>query len=75
MFALFFVGIAAGVIGYVTIADDLPDVSTLESRQSQFASTKIYDSKGALLVELTDPSNPVAGRRTLRAAWRRSAIG
>jgi penicillin-binding protein 1C len=64
VFVLFFAGIVAGVIGYVTIADDLPDAGTLESRQSQFASTKIYDSKGNLLVELTDPSNPVAGRRT-----------
>ena len=64
VFVLFFVGIVAGVIGYTRIADGLPSVSALKDKQSQFVSTKIYDSKGALIVELTDPSNPVAGRRT-----------
>jgi 1A family penicillin-binding protein len=64
VFVLFFATVILGAAGYMAIAQDVPDVSQLKDRQSTFASTKIYDSKGNLLVELTDPSNPVAGRRT-----------
>jgi 1A family penicillin-binding protein len=64
VFVLFFAAVILGTAGYMAIARDVPDVSQLADRQSTFASTKIYDSKGSLLVELTDPSNPVAGRRT-----------
>lgn len=64
VFVLFFGSVILGAAGYMAIAQDVPDVSQLASRQSTFSSTKIYDSRGNLLVELTDPSNPVAGRRT-----------
>lgn len=64
VFVLFFASVILGTAGYVAIAQDVPDASQLMAKQSEFASTKIYDSKGNLLVELTDPSNPVAGRRT-----------
>lgn len=60
---LFFVAAAAGVLVYTSIAREVPDPSQLLSRQSQFASTKIFDRSGNLLVELTDPSDPTAGRR------------
>lgn len=61
---LFFGVIAIGAAGYIWISRDIPDVATLKDRQSQFASTKIYDRNNTLLVELTDPTNPTAGRRT-----------
>ncbi len=64
VFVLFFAAVILGATGYMTIARDVPDVSQLTERQSTFASTKIYDRKGNLLVELTDPSSPIAGRRT-----------
>ncbi len=64
VFVLFFASVILGTAGYMAIARDVPDASQLMAKQSEFASTKIYDSKGNLLVELTDPSNPVAGRRT-----------
>ncbi len=53
-----------GIAGYLWIVRDLPDPAALEARQSTFASTKLYDREGNLLVELTDPNNPTAGRRT-----------
>ncbi|MCS7060172.1 MAG: PBP1A family penicillin-binding protein [Anaerolineae bacterium] len=61
---VFFGSVALGAAAYVWIARDIPDVSALRERQSQFASTRIYDRHGNLLAELTDPTNPTAGRRT-----------
>jgi 1A family penicillin-binding protein len=63
-FVLFFVAVIGGTAAYIAIADDIPDPSQLEARQSQFASTKVFDRDGKLIVELTDPTSPVAGRRT-----------
>ncbi|MDW8054658.1 MAG: PBP1A family penicillin-binding protein [Anaerolineae bacterium] len=53
-----------GIAGYLWIVRDLPDPAALEARQSTFASTQLFDREGNLLVELTDPSSPTAGRRT-----------
>jgi penicillin-binding protein 1C len=64
VFVLFFVGVIGGTAAYIALSADIPDPNQLEARQSTFASTKVYDSKGNLIVELTDPTNPVAGRRT-----------
>jgi 1A family penicillin-binding protein len=64
VFVLFFVGVIGGTATYIALSADIPDPNQLEARQSTFASTKVYDSKGNLIVELTDPTNPVAGRRT-----------
>jgi penicillin-binding protein 1C len=61
---LFFALIALGAAGYIIIGAEVPDVGQLEQRQSSFASTKIFDRNGTLLVELTDPTNATAGRRT-----------
>ena len=60
----FFGLMAVGATGYALIAREIPDPSQLQQRQSTFASTKIYDRNGDLLVELTDPTDPTAGRRT-----------
>ena len=60
---LFFIAAAAGVLFYMNIAREVPDPTQLLSKQSQFASTKIYDRNGNLLIELTDPTDPTAGRR------------
>ncbi len=59
----FFIVAAASVLFYFSIAREVPDPTQLLSKQSQFASTKIYDRAGNLLVELTDPTDPTAGRR------------
>jgi len=63
-FTLFFGAIAIGAAAYMSISSELPDPKTLAERQSQFASTKIYDRNNNLIVELTDPNDPTAGRRT-----------
>ncbi|MFN3705015.1 MAG: transglycosylase domain-containing protein [Thermoflexales bacterium] len=64
---LFFVGFVTalllGIAGYIWIAADLPDPAQLEARQSRFASSRVFDRHGNLLVELTDSSDPSAGRR------------
>jgi penicillin-binding protein 1C len=59
--SLFFLGVAASVVAYVTIADNLPSPTELRSRQTAFVSSKIYDREGHLLYEVTDPEG---GRRT-----------
>jgi len=46
---------------YYQIASELPDVSTLRQRASQFETTRILDRHGNVLYEILDPS---AGRRT-----------
>ena len=64
---LFFIGffavVAIGMGGYIVIAAQVPDVGALREKQSTFASTRIYDAEGGLLLELTDPNNPTAGIR------------
>lgn len=64
VFVLSFASVLLGAAGYLLIADDIPDPSRLAAAQSNFASTKIFDSRGNLIVELTDPTDPTAGRRT-----------
>lgn len=63
VFSLFFAALAAGAGIYIVISAQLPDPGALRARQSNFASTRIYDVHGALLLELTDPDNPAAGIR------------
>ena len=63
-FTLFFGAIAVGAAAYISISSELPDPKTLAERQSQFASTKIFDRNNNLIVELTDPNDATAGRRT-----------
>ena len=58
---LFFVTIAAGVVGYVAIANELPSPAELQERRTAFVSSKIYSHDGALLYEAIDPHG---GRRT-----------
>jgi penicillin-binding protein 1C len=59
--SLFFVAVAASVVGYVAIANQLPSPTELQNRQTAFVSSKIYDREGHLLYEVTDPEG---GRRT-----------
>ncbi len=61
---VFFAVMAVGVAGYIIIGNEVPDVTHLKEKQSQFASTKIFDRNNNLIVELTDPTDPTAGRRT-----------
>ncbi len=61
---LFFAVVAIGAAGYIIIGGEVPNSAQLKARQSSFASTKIFDRNGNLIVELTDPTNPTAGRRT-----------
>jgi 1A family penicillin-binding protein len=63
-----FIAVIVGLIGgsyfvykYYQIASDLPDVSDLKNRASQFETTRILDRNGQVLYEILDPS---AGRRT-----------
>jgi penicillin-binding protein 1C len=63
VFVGFFAAIAVGVGAYIVIASQVPDVTALESKQSAFASTRVYDAEGGLLLELTDPNDPAAGMR------------
>ncbi len=58
--------VVLGAAGYIIVSAEVPDASELEVKvqQGSFASTKIFDRDGNLLVELTDPTNPAAGRRT-----------
>lgn len=58
---IFFLGVAAMVVGYVSLADRLPSPTELQNRQAAFVSSKIYDREGHLLYEVMDPHG---GRRT-----------
>ena len=58
---VFFLGLAAAAVGYIAIANQLPPPEELQSRQTVFVSSKIYDREGDLLYEVTDPQG---GRRT-----------
>ncbi len=57
----FFIAVAASVVAYVTIANELPSTAELRTRQTAFVSSKIYDRDGHLLYEVTDPQG---GSRT-----------
>lgn len=63
-FVLFFGAVLIGSAAYIKIANEVPDVAELRTKQSTFASSKVFDRNGVLILELTDPTNPVAGRRT-----------
>lgn len=58
---LFFVAVAASVVGYVAIANQLPSPTELQTRRTAFVSSKIYDRGRGLLYEVMDPEG---GRRT-----------
>ena len=58
---IFFLLVAAAVVGYVAIASQLPSPEELRTRQTAFVSSKILDREGNLLYEVTDPQG---GRRT-----------
>ena len=58
---IFFLGLMAAVVGYITIAAQLPSPDELRARQPNFASSQLYDRDGKLLHEIIDPS---AGKRT-----------
>ncbi|NLE45302.1 MAG: penicillin-binding protein, partial [Chloroflexi bacterium] len=58
---VFFLGTASAVVGYVYIANQLPSPQELQSHQTVFVSSKIYDREGNLLYEVIDPHG---GRRT-----------
>jgi penicillin-binding protein 1C len=58
---LFFLAVGAAVVGYITIANQLPSPGELRDRQTAFVSSKILDREGNLLYEVTDPQG---GRRT-----------
>jgi membrane peptidoglycan carboxypeptidase len=57
---LLFLGLA--LVGYASVARDLPQPDELQERASQFASTIIYDRDGGVLNEVADPNY---GRRTV----------
>ena len=63
-FVLSFTVIIVGLTAYLLIAREIPDPGRLVAAQSTFASTQIFDRHGNLIVELTDPTDPTAGRRT-----------
>ena len=54
-------GLATSIIGYATIAAQLPAPRELIARQFQFRTTTIVDRNGELLWEINDPN---FGRRT-----------
>jgi 1A family penicillin-binding protein len=58
---IFFLVIVGVFIGYVAIASQLPSPEELQTRQTAFVSSKIYDRNGGPLYEVTDPHG---GRRT-----------
>ncbi|MCJ7737971.1 MAG: PBP1A family penicillin-binding protein [Anaerolineae bacterium] len=58
---IFFLAFASVIVGYVYIANQLPSPYELQTRQTSFVSSKIYDRDGNLLYEVTDPHG---GRRT-----------
>lgn len=49
------------MIGYASVARDLPPADELQARVSTFASTLVYDRNGQILNEVADPNH---GRRT-----------
>ena len=64
LFALVLLAVCGGsilVYMYYDIARELPDVTTLREKTSQFETTRILDRNGNVLYEILDPN---AGRRT-----------
>jgi membrane peptidoglycan carboxypeptidase len=68
LIGLFFAGVVVALIGvsiavysYYSIARTLPSVEDLQTRASQFETTRILDRNGNVLYEILDPN---AGRRT-----------
>jgi len=59
--SVFFLTAGTAVVGYVAIANRLPSPGELQTHQTAFVSSKIYDREGAPLYEVTDPQG---GRRT-----------
>jgi membrane carboxypeptidase/penicillin-binding protein len=55
------IGGTALLFSYYSIARTLPSVEDLQTRASQFETTRILDRNGNSLYEILDPS---AGRRT-----------
>ena len=64
-FFLLLFAIALGIfglfVGYIVIANDLPSVTEIESKTSQFETIFIYDADGN---ELYSVASPTAGNRT-----------
>ncbi len=58
---LFMLALAAGVVGYIYLAAQLPSPDQLREREPNFASSQIFDRNGMLLHEIIDPTE---GRRT-----------
>ena len=58
---LFLLAVLGATVGYVMLAAQLPPVEELRQREPDFASSRIYDRKGDLLYEITDPTT---GKRT-----------
>jgi 1A family penicillin-binding protein len=58
---VFILAVASSLIGYASIAAQLPAPEELRNRQTAFVSSKIYDRAGNLLYEVTDPQG---GKRT-----------
>lgn len=59
---LFFVALAVGALGYISVAQQLPPPDELQKRaDAMFVSSQIYARDGTLLYELIDPSG---GKRT-----------
>ena len=54
-------GVSFVLLQYYRIASDLPDITDLRNRASQFETTRILDRNGNVLYEILDPN---AGRRT-----------
>ncbi len=64
VFILVIIGLCIGSLllyEYYSIASSLPSISDLQTRGSQFETTRILDRNGDLLYEILDPN---AGRRT-----------
>jgi 1A family penicillin-binding protein len=49
-------GVVAAAVGYTTIASDLPPVSELEQRVSNFETARIYDRYGREIYAQADPN-------------------
>lgn len=62
LLALLFLLLAVALLGYASIATDLPVPGELAQRANAFQSTRIYDRSGNLLNETFDPN---AGRRVV----------
>jgi len=59
--SVFFLAVGAAIVSYVAIANRLPSPGELQTRETAFVSSKIYDREGRLLYEVMDPQG---GRRT-----------